>query len=161
MMGDSLYGAQSDWRTNTLLRGLTIQVPPSVTISRRRPNEDFHLIFLKKGTNTVLTIYLGNQADFPARAAANSLKVENINGLKAETLMRSEPGGTSARDVLLHLREDAVWPQRMHCWYTGLDREVAAEADRIISSVRFGTPPTTSVRSPPRPQSGRSYPSAQ
>ena len=156
----SISGGQ-DWRTNTLLRGLTIQVPPSVTISRRSPNEDFRLIFLKKSTNIVLTIYLGNQPDFPARAAANSLRVENINGLKAETLLRSEPDGTTSRDVLLHLREDGVWPQRMHCWHTGLAREAAAETDRIISSVRLRAPPTTSVHPLPIPRSARSSPSAQ
>jgi hypothetical protein len=128
---------QEPWKTQVLARGLTLQVPAGVTVARHRPTEDFELLLFKRGSNTILKIYLGNQPDFPKQKAAVPIQKETINGVHAESAMQHNHDGTISREVLFRLRDNGVWPQRMHCWYANLGAKESAEADQILSSVHL------------------------
>jgi len=133
----SLAGEQQDRKTKALAQGLTVQVPAGLTMTRHRPTEDFELLVFKSRTNTILKVYLGNQPDFPKEKAAGPIQKETINGFQAESVIQKKPDGTISREVLFHLRDNGVWPQRMHCWYANLNAKESAEAEQIVSSIHL------------------------
>ena len=130
-------GAQQESKIKTLAQGLTVLVPEGVTMVRQKPAEDFDLMVFKKGTNAILRVYLGNQAEFPREKRAGPIKKESINGLQTESVTEKQPDGTVSREVLFRLRENGVWPKRMHGWYARLSAKESAEADEILSSVQL------------------------
>jgi len=138
---ECLAGDKQDWTTNTLAPGLTIQMPPRFRMTRRRPTGDFDLIVFKKDSRTVLTVYVGNQPEFPREKVRCSIKEATINGLRTESTIIKRPDRTTSREVLFHLRDDSDWPQRLHCWYAGSSAFDSAEADKIISTVRLADKP--------------------
>jgi hypothetical protein len=131
-----LAKGQPDWKTNMLGSGVSITSPEGVGVNRRSPAGDFDLVTFNRGTNVILTIYLGNQPAFPKQPGTGSAKMGAINGVKVETVISSQKGSVS-KEVLFRLRDDGVWPQRMHCWYEKLSATDSADADRMVSSVRI------------------------
>jgi hypothetical protein len=131
-----LAKGQPDWKTNMLASWVSITSPEGVAMNRRSPAGDFDLVTFKRGTNVILTLYLGNQPAFPKQAGNGPTKVGSINGIKVETV-RSSQSVSVSKEVLFHLRDDGVWPQRMHCWYEKLSTTDSADADRMLSSVRI------------------------
>lgn len=131
----SLEGEQQTWKTKVLAPGLTLQVPDGLTRTRHRPTEDFEILVFHRGTNAILNVYVGNQPDFPKEKSGGPIQKETINGFQAETVMNKRSAGRISREVLLRLRDNGVWPQRMHCWYANLTADDSAEAERMVSSV--------------------------
>jgi len=80
---------------------------------------------------------LGNQPDFPKEKAAGPIQKGTINGFHTESITQQKPDGTTSREVLFHLRDNGIWPERMHCWYANLRAKESAEAEQIISSLHF------------------------
>jgi hypothetical protein len=150
-----LAGERQDWKTNTLAPGLTIQAPAGVKMTRQRPTGDFDILTFKRESKTILSVYLGNQPDFPRKTAGSSFKEETVNGLKTESRTKQEADAAASRDVLFHLREDGTWPQRLHCWYVRSGALDSAEADQMISTVRLAAAPREKS---PKPQPGTLVP---
>jgi hypothetical protein len=134
-------GEQQVRKAKVLAPGLTVEVPEGFTITRHKPTEDFELLVFKSGTNTILKLYLGNQPDFPKEKTAGPVQKETINGFHVESVKQKKPDGTISREVLFHLRDNGIWPQRMHCWYANLSARQSAEAEQIVSSVHLADKP--------------------
>jgi hypothetical protein len=123
--------------TKVLAKGLTVQVPAGLSMTRQRPTEDFELVVFKSGTNTILKVYLGSQPDFPKEKTAAPIQKNKINHFQAESVTQKKPDGTASREVLFHVRDDGIWPQRVHCWYANLNSSLAAEAEQIIAGIQL------------------------
>ncbi|MDB6065171.1 MAG: hypothetical protein JWR26_1379 [Pedosphaera sp.] len=118
-----------------LSKGLTIQVPTNVKVFCKSPVEDFVLFTFKRGTNIVLNAYLGNQPSFPFEKGT-SVKKEKINNIPIENIEHEVKSGLHSREVLFHLGDSPKWPQRLHCWYSGLTGDEAVQADKMLSTVQ-------------------------
>jgi hypothetical protein len=129
--------ARQEWKISTLAPQLTIQVPAGIRIVRQSPAEDFDILLFKKETKTLLCVYLGNHPEFPARRHENAIKRDTINGLKVESIVSQEVDGNLSKEVLFRLAENDSWPRRLHCWYERKSKVDAAEADKMISTIRF------------------------
>lgn len=118
-----------------LTKGLTIQVPADVKVSRKSGLEDFVIFTFTKGTNILLNAYLGNQPNFPFEKG-KSIKKETINEISVECLEPQVKGGFHSREILFHL-DSPEWPQRLHCWYSGLTGDEALQVNNMLSTVHI------------------------
>ncbi len=133
---ECLAGDKQDWTTNTLAPGLTIQMPPRFRMTRRRPTGDFDLIVFKKDSRTVLTVYVGNQPEFPREKVRCSIKEATINGLRTESTIIKRPDLLAPPpqfELNVHLALFRAYDAETGRWLNGIRLENSAESTFTVT----------------------------
>lgn len=117
--------------------GFEVQHPGTVTVTLKRPVEDFELYEFRSRTGLILRAYAGNHSTFGEGAAADATRSKDlVGGVEADRLEWRNSEARLHVEVLFRFKRSLEWPQELHFAFDGLMGEEKQIAERIIASTR-------------------------
>jgi hypothetical protein len=112
-----------------------VTLPEGFEISKRSPVEDFELFRISRHNQLFVTIYIGNNPQFPHLKASEGISPRTFRTADCEMNSLWGSDGLRGREILIKSIRTHGWPTRLNAVTANVDPRDMRFADQILSSI--------------------------